>query len=55
MSEEKIAIQPIVEFKAYSKLWDFFNQEHGLMLLNSQMDDILTACEQFKIDCNIIK
>lgn len=52
MIEQKIAIQPISEFKAYSKLWKFFSDEHNLSLTNSEMDDIVHACKMFIEDFN---
>lgn len=37
---------------AYSKLFDFFYEEHGLTLLHGEMDDIINAVDQFKKDYN---
>ena len=38
----------IDEVVAYSFIWEFFFQEHGLMLLNEQIDDITRAVDKFK-------
>ena len=46
---------PTNEYKAYSALWEFFFQEHGLMLLNGQMDDILREVDKFKSTFNQLK
>ena len=40
--------KPTNEYLAYSALWEFFFQEHKLMLLNSQMDDILKEADKFR-------
>lgn len=36
------------QFKAYSYLFDFFFQEHDLMLLQEQMDEICHSVNTFK-------
>ncbi len=57
MKEDKIIDTGIqIEYKsevmAYSELFNFFNQEHGLILLNSEMDDIVKAVDCFKNQFN---
>jgi hypothetical protein len=32
--------------KAYAPLWDLMNQEHGKVLLMSEMDEIISVCNQ---------
>lgn len=36
------------EHTAYNELFEFFYQEHGLTLLHSQLDDIISAVKQFE-------
>lgn len=43
---------PICEVEAYQNLHNFFFQEHGLILLHSEMDDIITAVDTFKKQFN---
>lgn len=43
-------LTPIIS-EAYSNLWNFFFNEHNLILLNEQMDEIVRAVDQFKEDC----
>lgn len=33
---------------AYSRLFDFFNEQHDLVLLHGEMDDIIKAVDSFK-------
>jgi len=40
------------ELDCYTKLHDFFSQEHGLILTTAEMDDILHVCENFKKQWN---
>lgn len=47
-----IPIEYATEVKAYSELFNFFNQEHGLILLNCEMDEIVRACDNFKKQFN---
>jgi len=37
------------ELEAYNNLHEFFNTEHGLILTNHEMDDIVVAVELFKL------
>jgi hypothetical protein len=47
MPEEKPLIQPISQFKAYNRLWTFLNETHGLVLINSEIDDLVVAIQEF--------
>lgn len=33
---------------AYNELFEFFYNEHGLTLLHSELDDIISAVDKFK-------
>lgn len=50
--DTEIPIEYRSEVMAYSELFNFFNQEHGLILLNSEMDDIIHAVDKFKKQFN---
>lgn len=43
-----IPIEYKSEVDAYNYLWNFFNQEHNLVLLNSEMDEIIHSVDMFK-------
>jgi hypothetical protein len=43
-----IQIEYKSEMDAYTYLFMFFHDEHGLTLLHSEMDDIIHACDHFK-------
>lgn len=40
------------EFNAYSNLHDFFFNEHGVILTNSEIDDIVKQIDAFKKEFN---
>ena len=40
--------KPTNEYLAYSAIWEYFFQEHNLMLLNSDIDEILHQADKFK-------
>lgn len=52
--EENILVKEAMEQQesAYTNLFMFFQQEHNLILIHSQMDDIIHAVDQFKIEFN---
>lgn len=52
ITDTGIPIEYATEVKAYSDLFCFFNQEHGLVLLNQEMDDIVKAVDKFKAQFN---
>jgi ribosomal protein L10 len=46
--EEGLPIEYKSEVIAYSNLHNFFYEEYGLILLNSEMNDIIKAVDNFK-------
>lgn len=44
----KAEAHPISEYNAYQYLFDFFKGQHDLILFHGEMDDIISAVDEFK-------
>lgn len=52
MEQEIIQTEYKKKMEGYSELHNFFFREHGLVLLNEQMDEICKAVDCFKAKFN---
>jgi hypothetical protein len=52
MDENEMPIEYRSEADAYYDLFDFFHNEHNLILINAELDDIIKAVDNFKTKFN---